>query len=69
MMTIAREEIVRLCQRAEAAVSPVYVPEAAPERVMALPSWDAEAPHRDRNPLLALGLGVRAQVRVKRRPH
>ena len=67
-MTRATAEIVRLYQRAEAAVYPVYVPEAAPERVMVLPSRDAGALHRGRNPLIAPRLGVRAQVRVKRRP-
>ena len=67
-MTRATAETVRLCQRAEAAVYPVYVPEAATDRVMVLPSWDAEALHRGRNPLLAPRLGVQAQVRVKRRP-
>ena len=67
-MTRAMAETVRLCQRAEAAVYPVYVPEAAPERVLALPSWGAGAHHRDRYPLTAPWLGVRAQVRVKRRP-
>ena len=56
-MTRVTEEIVHLCQRAEAAVYPVYVPEAAPERVVALPSWDAGAHHRDRYPLTAPWLG------------
>ena len=67
-MTRATDETVRLCLRAEAAVYPVYVPEAATERVMVLPSWDAEALRRGRSPLIAPRLGVRAQVRVKRRP-
>ena len=67
-MTRATAETVRLCLRAEAAVIPVYVPEAAPERVLVLSAWYAGALHRDRNPLLALELGVRAQVRAKRRP-
>ena len=67
-MTMATAETVRLYLRAEAAVIPVYVPEAAPERVLVLSAWGAGAPHRGRNPLLVLGLGVRAQVRARRRP-
>jgi hypothetical protein len=67
-MTRATAETVRLYLRAEAAAIPVYVPEAVPERVLVLSAWYAGALHRDRNTLLALELGVRAQVRVKRRP-
>ena len=67
-MTRATAETVRLCLRAEPAAIPVYVPEAVSERVLVLSAWYAGALHRDRNPLQALELGVRAQARVKRRP-
>ena len=67
-MTRATAETVRLFQRAEAAVYPVYVPEAAPERVLALPSWDAGAHRRDRYPLTAPWLGSRVVVHAKYHP-
>ena len=67
-MTTVIAENDRWRLRAEAAVIPVYVLEAAPERVLVLSAWYAGALHRDRNPLLALELGVRAQVRAKRHP-
>ena len=64
-MTRVTGETVHLDQRAEEAAYPVYVPEAAPERVLVLLSWDAGAHHRDRYPLTAPRPEVRVEVRVK----
>ena len=52
-------------QCAEAAVHPVYVPEAASERARVLSLWDAGALHRGRYPLTAPRLGFRVEVCAK----